>query len=514
MISANIHRRISLNSLANLIRYAVYVVVTFIMTPYTIRKLGLDDYGLWVLVLAIVGYGGLLELGVQTSVIKLVAQKNAANDQDGLQRIVSTAYAFFQMAGLLIACVLILIAYLFVSRMVSYPEQHDVVRLLFVILGINTAICFPSYVLGGVIYGMQRYVAKSCLDVFLAVTNAGLTFMVLEQGRGIVGLAMVKMIVDIASIFVLFLLTRKILPRLRIRFKEVSVASFRELFSLGGKIFISSTTTRIATNTEPVIVSAILSNAWTTIFSVPKRMVEYVRAISMAATTGFMPMFSDLKGRGDTGQIAQLYDQYTRYILMMVIPFISCIMVLGVPFIRLWIGDEMAIKSGNLIYYLSVAFLIQSLEPLIARLLIGVGKVNFLVAVSSIGAMGYLLLGALLVYFYGIDGIGVSSVVISLLYQVFYIPYVCRYLKVSMMKHVIYCQVRPVVSWCVVSFCLYLVTLISDCDSYFKIIVACFIGFLLYGIICYFYVLIYSEKKFIINKLKNYAIALSTIRIM
>lgn len=503
MTSTSIHRRLSINSLANLVRYAVYVVVTFIMTPYTIRKLGLDDYGLWVLVLAIVGYGGLLELGVQTSVIKLVAQKNAAKDKEGLQRIVSTAYAFFQISGLLIAGVLIFVAHNFVAAQVSSPEHHEMVRMLFVILGVNTAICFPSYVLGGVIFGMQRYVAKSCLDVFLAILNAGLTYFVLEKGKGIVGLASVKMTVDVASILALLLLVKNVVPDLKISLNELSKSSFRELFSLGGKIFISSTTTRIAINTEPVIVSFAMSNSWTTVFSVPKRMVEYVREISMAATTGFMPMFSDLHGRGDTRQIAQIYEQYTRYTLIMVIPFISFVMTLGVPFMRLWVGEEMAVKGGNLIYLLSLSFLIQSLQPLMTRLMIGVGKVNFIVAVSSIGTIIYLVLGAVFINLIGIDGIGVASVMISVVAQLLYMPYVCRYLKISLINHILKCHLRPVISWCIISLFMYFLIHLINCNSYEKLFYVLFIGSI-FCILVYFNILLSnSEKKFLLEKL-NY----------
>ncbi len=503
MTSTSIHRSLSINSLANLARYAVYVVVTFIMTPYTIRKLGLDDYGLWVLVLAMVGYGGLLELGVQTSVIKLVAQKNAAKDKDGLQRVVSTAYAFFQISGLFIAGVLIFGAHFFVTEQISSPEHHEMVRMLFVILGINTAICFPSYVLGGVVFGMQRYVAKSILDIFLAIVNAGLTYMVLEQGKGLVGLALVKMTIDVASILALFLLVKMVVPALKISFSGLTVSSFRELFSLGGKIFISSTTTRIAINTEPVIVSFAMSNSWTTVFSVPKRMVEYVREISMAATTGFMPMFSDLHWRNDTEQIAQIYEKYTRYTLIMVIPFISFIMALGVPFMRLWVGEDVAVKSGNLIYYLSLSFLIQSFQPLVARLMIGVGKVNYLVAVSSIGTIVYLILGAILIHFFGIDGLGVASVVISVASQMLYMPYVCRYLNISLVNHVLSCHFRPVITWCIISIFMYILTNIVNCNSYEKLFLVSFVGFIFCAIV-YFYVLLTEpEKKFFFEKIYN-----------
>jgi len=113
-------------------------------------------------------------------------------------------------------------------------------------------------------------------------------------------------------------------------------------------------------------------------------------------------MFSELQGRGDTAQIARLYEQYTRYILILIIPFVSCIMVLGVPFIRLWVGDELAAKGGDLVVYLSAAFLIDSLQPLVWRLMIGVGRVDFLVKVSAVGSVAYLFLAALLVHWRGL----------------------------------------------------------------------------------------------------------------
>jgi O-antigen/teichoic acid export membrane protein len=457
--------------------------------------LGLDDDGLWVVVMAIVGYGGMLELGVQTAVIKLVAQKHAVDDREGLQRVVSTAYAFFQGAGLLVGGVLALVVPVVVDRLTSAPQNSETLRLLLVILGANTAVCFPTYVLGGVLFGLQRYVAKSVLDMLLVTINALLTFAALERGMGIVGLALVKTVVDVAGIASLAVMARIIMPELKIRLGKVSVSSFRELFGLGGKIFISSTTTRIAANTEPVLISAILSNAWTAVFSVPKRLVEYVKTISMTATTGFMPMFSELQGRGDMRRVAQIYEQYTRYILLLVIPFISAVMVLGVPFIRLWVGEELAARGGSLVYYLSVAFLFDSLQPLVWRLMIGIGRVDFLVAVSAAGSMAYLALGALLVHMYGIDGIGIAAVAVMLFNQVCYLPHVSRVLGISPLKHLFDCQLIPLILWCIFDIIFYILKLIIGVDGYFKLIFIFSIGFLLYMIVGYFMILNQNERN-------------------
>lgn len=495
MASDSIHRRLSVNSLANLVRFAVYVVVMFVMTPYTIRKLGLDDYGLWVLVLAIVGYGGMLELGVQTAVIKLVAQKNAVGELDGLQRIVSTAYAFFQGAGLLIGCVLAFVVPLFMDGLFAVTEKQDTLRLLLMILGVNAAVCFPTYVLGGVLFGLQRYVAKSVLDMVLVAVNALLTFAVLEHGMGLVGLAVAKTAADVGGIVAQAAIIRFIMPDLRIvRISKVGASSLRELFSLGGKIFISATTTRIAASTEPVLISAMLSNAWTTVFSVPKRLVEYAKNISITATASFMPMFSELQGRGDMRQVAQIYEQYTRYILMLVVPFISAITVLGIPFIRLWVGDELAERGGNLIYYLSAAFLLDSLQPLVWRLMIGIGRVDYLVAVSASGSVAYLVLGALLVRLHGIEGIGMAAVAIMLFNQACYLPHVCRVLGISPWRHFRDCQLPSILTWWILVMAFHAIRLAVGTHSYFSLLTTFSLGYAFYILFGYYTVLSRDER--------------------
>ena len=82
----SIHRRLSVNAIANLVRYGVYLGVSFLLTPFLVKKLGAQNYGLWVLVLSMLGYGGLLELGIQTAVVKLVAQLRAPGKERELHR--------------------------------------------------------------------------------------------------------------------------------------------------------------------------------------------------------------------------------------------------------------------------------------------------------------------------------------------------------------------------------------------------------------------------------------------
>ena len=92
--------RVLLNVLSNWGAFAVNAVIAFFLSPYIVRSLGAEVYGAWVLVGSLVGYLGLLDIGVRGAVTKFVAAHHAARAHDEASRIASAALAFFGTSGL------------------------------------------------------------------------------------------------------------------------------------------------------------------------------------------------------------------------------------------------------------------------------------------------------------------------------------------------------------------------------------------------------------------------------
>src|SRR5207244_421661 len=72
--------RLARNTAANVVGLGVSIAVTLVMTPFLIRTLGRESYGLWVLVMSfsvLLGFLSLLDLGIQSSVVRFVAEHNA-----------------------------------------------------------------------------------------------------------------------------------------------------------------------------------------------------------------------------------------------------------------------------------------------------------------------------------------------------------------------------------------------------------------------------------------------------
>ena len=68
------------STVANWAAFAVAAVVSFLLSPFIVHRLGNSAYGTWVLLGSFVGYLGLLDLGVRGAVTRFVANQYAAGD--------------------------------------------------------------------------------------------------------------------------------------------------------------------------------------------------------------------------------------------------------------------------------------------------------------------------------------------------------------------------------------------------------------------------------------------------
>ena len=91
-------RKLIINSLSGTILYLLNIVVAFVMSPIIIRTLGNNDYGLWELVMSVIGYMGILDLGIGQALVRFISVADGKKMTE-LQETISTAFAFFSIIG-------------------------------------------------------------------------------------------------------------------------------------------------------------------------------------------------------------------------------------------------------------------------------------------------------------------------------------------------------------------------------------------------------------------------------
>jgi O-antigen/teichoic acid export membrane protein len=499
--SASLHKRLTLNSASNVLRFVISLVVTFFLTPFVIRTLGDAAYGFWVVLLSLVGYAGILEFGVQPAVVKLVGQYRGSPDREKLEELITAALLFFATVGVLAALFVAFAVPPLVPHLVKGLVGFDGLRVLLLLIAADVVIVFLNYLFTGILYGWQLYHAKNLVDISARLLSTAIVFLFLSRG-GLILLAASKAATDLAALLVTILLCKRALPEVRLAFRQVGRSSFAELLTFGGKLFVSATSARASSYTQPIIISSQLSAAATTFFAIPARLAEYSRQIMWALSTAFMPTFSELAARQESALLRSIYLSYSRYLITLILPIQVLIFVYGRDFIGVWIGPEYAERGHAALHFLTAAVVIQGLQPLVWRLFIGVGRLNLMVVTSSTAALLTIILSFLLVGPMGITGVALSALVTAGATQLVFYWHASRHLEISIPDHFREVQGRPLLVGAVYFAVASLIARLLGADTYAQMALGVLLSLLVYVPLA-FMSLPASERRNILRLLRT-----------
>jgi O-antigen/teichoic acid export membrane protein len=475
-----LHRRLTLNSISNLARYLLWTGIAIFLTPFIIRTLGDSLYGFWITLASFIGYASLLEFGVQPAVVKLVGQYRGAGDEEKLQELVTTALAFFLVVGLVAGLACTLVIPIWATRFVEDLRGIDHSLLLFVAIGAEALVSYMNYLVTGVLYGDQRYHVKNLIDSCGWLINAVLIWIFLPTG-GLLAIVLAKLLSDTLIVIAGAVALHRALPTLRIDPGLIRRSSFGELMGFGGRVFVSATTTRLATYAQPLIISTALSAAATAIYAIPVKLMDYARQLGWTLTASFMPMFSELQGRKETELLRKVYVDYTRYLFTLLVPIAILLMVYGSPFIGLWIGPEYQERGHVITLLMATSVLLDMFQPLLWRFFVGVGELNYLVKISAGSSILSVILGIVLVKPFGVEGVAAGLLFCGVLVHGANAVYSSRYLQISVLEFFLRAHARTVVAALALSITAVLMSLFLGTSSYWRMFVGCLASIAVYA---------------------------------
>ena len=87
----NAKQRLLRNRLFNSLSWVSGLLVQLLMIPFLVSRLGMGGFGIYSLLVSIIGYSLLFDLGLGQGVIKFVAEMKARGDVQALSRSVNAA---------------------------------------------------------------------------------------------------------------------------------------------------------------------------------------------------------------------------------------------------------------------------------------------------------------------------------------------------------------------------------------------------------------------------------------
>src|SRR5687768_13979604 len=175
------------------------MAVAFVMSPFLVHSLGNTMYGLWVLLLSVTGYMGLLDAGLKVSVVKYISRFNALSDTVSMNRVVSTALMLHGAVGIVIIGIAVALAPFLPHLFTIPPDANPVAQTVLLITAVNLALTLVSSVFNGVLAGLQRYDHSNLINVVAVVIRSSLILLFISNGFGIVALGLIHTTTQICA---------------------------------------------------------------------------------------------------------------------------------------------------------------------------------------------------------------------------------------------------------------------------------------------------------------------------
>jgi O-antigen/teichoic acid export membrane protein len=406
--------------------FAFSVGVNFFLSPYVVHTLGNTAYGVWVLLGSLVGYMGLLDLGVRSAVMRYVARHHARVEDAEAGTVTSSAVVIFSIAGLIAITASVVIAVLLDRLFQVPPELLGVARVVVILGGLNVAVALVSGVFGGVVAALQRFDLNSILEIGIGAIRAVVIVLALGAGWGLLALSLIQLACTVARAAAQYGMVRRLYPELRYRFQGLRRDEVRKIFSFSIYSSLLHISGALIFSADSVVIGAFLPVATIAFFAIGATLTDYTRTVISSISQTITPRASALDGVGAGGELARVLLKAGAVASLVVLPITITFLVRGPSFIGLWMGPAYAGPSGQVLRVLAAALMLAAARQVVMSSMIGLNQHRQLVPFYILEGVLNLGLSVYWIRSWGILGVALGTAIPNVVTTVLIVPWVVQ----------------------------------------------------------------------------------------
>ncbi len=401
------------------------------LTPFILAALGDHHYGLWVVVSALLGFYGILDLGVSSAVARFTSRAMARDDETEFRSYFATSFWLLVGLGALVLLLTTGFALLAVGA-IAKPADEDIVFGIVMILGSSLAILFPGRAFTGLLAAHLRYDLVSLMQIVCVLARLPLVVLVFWLGGRLLALALtfagLQFVESAGVAFFAFRVHRG----LTLRVTSFSRERAREIVGYGYHTLVAQIADLMRFKLAPVVITAFASASMAGFYDFADKLNRIVGELSKALMSVLSPVFSRQDGRGDTAAMRQAYLFTTKIAAYVAVLLGGMMFLFGGAFLERWVGARFA-------------FVVPAMQVLVLGTVFGAAQmptVQFLFGTSrhknyawNNVVHGVLVLVAtiVLVQPYGLMGVAIAATVPTIAMKFFVIPVAaCRALDIPL----------------------------------------------------------------------------------
>lgn len=334
---------------------AVSLLAGLWLSPFIIKKLGDEGYGVWALVFSVLEYYWLLDLGFRSATVKYSAHYRATGENDRVNEVINTGLAYSLATAVLMICATLI----FAGRAQHFFQISGTYRPVFTTLVMMVGCAFALGTVfslcSGVVEGYQRFDLTSRVWIVTTTLRTAGLAAVLLMGFHLKAMALVA----IGSLAVGYAYNyrnlREVFPSLHLSFSGIKGSMFGRMFRYGVHTSVATVSTLVLNQGTPLIVAHFLPTAFVGYFLLPTRLLRY--SVDMVCKVGYVTVSSaaEMAARREYDQVYRMGVWVNRYCYALFAPAALALCVYGTELLKVWVNPEFALHSGPVVPVIAVA---------------------------------------------------------------------------------------------------------------------------------------------------------------
>jgi O-antigen/teichoic acid export membrane protein len=399
------------NAFYSIAEYLAQPVSMLVAAPFLVHKLGLQQYGIWVLVSAILGSMGILSTGFGDATVKYVSAYRGQNNPSGVERTIRATLTINTFLGGLFG-LLVWVAtpysvdHIFKIEPVLHAVSIQAIRISAVILLVRSI----ESVFVSTLRAFERYGPPVKLNVFLRSIVVVSAVVLAAMGRGVVAIMIATLFWSALIVVLQVIAARRVVGPLN-PFPTFERTALAEVFSFGCFSWLQALAGVVFSYADRFLVAAMLGTAPVAIYVL---CVQATQPIHGFLAAGFNFLFPHLSSRYEAGEL----HGPRRVFKLALASSITAAALLALPFVvfskvilKSWMGASFADSGHAVLAILALSFAALAINIVEHNALLALGRVRLVSVVNIASGVLLLCLMPILIPKFGLIGAALGRLI-------------------------------------------------------------------------------------------------------
>jgi O-antigen/teichoic acid export membrane protein len=385
-------------------------LISFLLTPYILRKLGVDLFGLWAFVGSIAAFASLLNLSLGRSSIRFMSVHAEHGENDVVRRIVSYGALSHLVIGLALTPVVWLLGTLLIPHTTIAAGDVDLAENLLLLAFLGVVFAATVRPIGNLLIALERIWLTSLIVLASQLVYAATIIGLLAAGAGVYGVAFAMLLQTGVQGLFYYVAARRIVGRVFGNPFKLERPLLRQMLGFSAWTQVVSVASVVNRQTDAIVIGAWVNVGTVGLYDVGNRIAQQTRTLPLTMLTPLLPATAGVHAQGDTKRLARMVLQASRAIGLLTLAFAGLLIAAAPLVMRVWLGRSYP-DVVPITVLLVITYAVNNLTGVGTTVVSAIGKPVYEAEYGVAGVILNVVLTVSLAPFFGLWGILAGTVI-------------------------------------------------------------------------------------------------------